>query len=175
MARTMILDSGLLLYLWPKAINIAIEILNRLPSDALAGEVPYTLQDKQKCTPQMDFLYWFRQAYIVHLLEETRVKSAKFNTCSQKGFIVGYKGTAIYRVWIPTGYSFSKVIDSLSIRFNLTDLYKNKPQKLQEDGILDFNEGYTLKLSNSKATLSFELRGERTSDSDVEDKEPFST
>jgi hypothetical protein len=39
----MILDSGLLLYLWPEAINMAVEILNRLPTDALAGEVPYTL------------------------------------------------------------------------------------------------------------------------------------
>jgi hypothetical protein len=43
MARTMILDFGLLLYLWPKAINIAVEILNRLPTDATAGKVPYTL------------------------------------------------------------------------------------------------------------------------------------
>ena len=43
MARTMILDSGLPLYLWPEAINMAIEILNRLPTDALVGKVPYTL------------------------------------------------------------------------------------------------------------------------------------
>jgi hypothetical protein len=80
----MILDFGLLLYLWPKAINIAVEILNRLPIDATAGGVPYTLQDKQKRAPQMDFLCRFRQAYIVHLLEETRVKSKKFSTCGQK-------------------------------------------------------------------------------------------
>jgi len=40
----MILDSELPLYLWPEAINMAVEILNRLPIDALAGEVPYTLQ-----------------------------------------------------------------------------------------------------------------------------------
>ena len=98
MARTMILDSGLPLYLWPEAINMAVEILNRLPTDALAGEVPYTLQDKQKRAPQMDFLRRFGQACIVHLPEETRVKSEKFSTRGQKGFIVGYKGTTIYRV-----------------------------------------------------------------------------
>jgi hypothetical protein len=129
-ARTMILDSGLLLYLWPEAINIATEILNRLSTDALAGEVLYTLQDKQKHVLQMDFLCQFRQVCIVHLPEKTRVKSEKFSICGQKGFIVGYKGTTIYKVWISTGYSFDKVIESLSIRFDSTDLYKNKPQKL---------------------------------------------
>jgi hypothetical protein len=177
MARTMILDSGLPLYLWPKAISMAIEILNRLPIDALVGEVPYTLQDKQKRAPQMDFLRRFGQACIVHLPKETRVKSDKFSICGQKGFIVGYKGTTIYRVWIPTSYSFSKVIESSSIRFNSIDLYKNEPQKLQEDGVLDFNDGYSLRLSNSKASLlsSSKLGGERTSDLDVEDEEPFST
>jgi hypothetical protein len=94
----MILDSRLLLYLWPKAINIAIEILNKLLIDALAGKVPYTLQDKQKRALQMDHLCWFRQACIVHILKETRVKSTKFNTRGQKGYIVGYTGTTIYKV-----------------------------------------------------------------------------
>jgi hypothetical protein len=94
----MILDFRLLLYLWLKAINIAIKILNRLPTNALVEKVPYTLQDKQKRALQMDHLCWFRQAYIVHILKETKVKSAKFNTHSQKGYIVGYTGTTIYRV-----------------------------------------------------------------------------
>jgi hypothetical protein len=120
----MILDSRLLLYLWPKAISIAVEILNRLPLDALAGEVLYVLL--QHCALQMDFFRRFGQACIVHLLEETRVKSAKFSAHGQKGFLVGYKGTTIYRIWIPTSYSFSKVIESLSIKFDLTDLYENK-------------------------------------------------
>ena len=121
----------------------------------------------------MDFLRRFGQACIVHLPEETRVKSAKFSTRGQKGFIVGYKGTTIYRVWIPTGYGFGKVIESSSITFDSTDLYENEAQKLQEDGVLDFNEGYSLKLSNGKASLSTssELGGERTSDSDVEDQD----
>jgi hypothetical protein len=125
----------------------------------------------------MDFLRRFGQACIVHLPEETRVKSKKFSTRGQKGFIVGYKGTTIYRVWIPTSYGFGKVIESSSIRFDSTDLYENEPQKLQEDGILDFNDGYSLRLSNGKASLSSssELGGERTSDSDVEDEEPFFT
>ena len=111
----------------------------------------------------------------MHLPEETRVKSSKFSTRSQKGFIVGYKGTTIYKVWIPTSYSFSKVIESSSIKFDSTDLYESEPQKLQEDyGVLDFNDGHSLKLSNSRASLSTssELGGERASDSD--DEEPFS-
>jgi hypothetical protein len=74
----------------------------------------------------MDHLRRFGQACIVHLPEETRVKSAKFNTRGQKGYIVGYIGTTIYRVWIPTSYSFGKVIESLSIRFDSTDLYENE-------------------------------------------------
>jgi len=176
----MILDSRLLLYLWPKAINIAIKILNRLSTDALAGKVPYTLQDKQKRAPQMDHLRRFGQACIVHIPEETRVKSAKFNTRGQKGYIVGYTGTTIYKVWIPTGYGFGKVIESSSIRFDSTDLYENEAQKLQENKVLDFNNRYSLKLSNSKASLLTlsELGGKGTSDLDVEDKElsfsPFS-
>jgi hypothetical protein len=122
----MILDFRLLLYLWPKAINIAIEILNRLPTDALARKVPYTLQDKQKRALQMDHLCQFRQVYIVYIPKETRVKSAKFNTRGQKGYIVGYTGTTIYKVWIPTSYGFGKVIESLSIRFDSTNLYENE-------------------------------------------------
>jgi hypothetical protein len=123
----------------------------------------------------MDFLRRFGQACIVHLLEETRVKSAKFNTRGQKGYIVGYTGTTIYRIWIPTGYGFGKVIESSSIRFDSTDLYENEAQKLQEDGILDFNKGYSLQLSNSRASLSnsSELGGERTGNTDADNKEPF--
>jgi hypothetical protein len=124
----------------------------------------------------MDFLCRFRQACIIHLPKETKVKSEKFSICGQKGFIVGYKGTTIYRVWIPTSYSFSKVIESLSIKFDLTDLYENKAQKLQEDnGVLDFKDRYSLKLSNSRTSLSTssELGGERTSNTDADDEEPF--
>jgi hypothetical protein len=51
MARTMILDLGLLLYLWPEAIITAAEILNRLPTKALSGAIPFTLQDKEKRLP----------------------------------------------------------------------------------------------------------------------------
>jgi len=52
-------------------------------------------------------------------------------------------------------------------------LYKNKAQKLQENKVLDFNNRYSLKLSNSKASLLTlsKLRGKGTSDLDVEDKE----
>ena len=39
----MILDFRLLLYLWPKAINIAIKTLNKLLTNALAKKVPYIL------------------------------------------------------------------------------------------------------------------------------------
>jgi hypothetical protein len=74
----------------------------------------------------MDFFRWFGQACIVHLPKETRVKSAKFSTHGQKGFIVGCKETTTYRVWIPTSYSFGKVIESLSIMFDLTNLYENE-------------------------------------------------
>ena len=42
-ARTIILDFKLLLYLQLKAINIAVKILNRLLINVLAKEVPYTL------------------------------------------------------------------------------------------------------------------------------------
>ena len=52
----MILDFGLLLYLWLKAINIAIKILNRLFTNALVRKVPYILQDKQKRALQINHL-----------------------------------------------------------------------------------------------------------------------
>src|SRR5436190_9746095 len=152
---------------------MAIEILNRLPSDALNGAVPFTLQDKQNHAPQMDFLQRFGQACIMHLPDETRVKSSKFSARGIKGFIVGCKGTAIYRIWIPTGYGYGKVIESSSITFDSTDLYQNEDEKPQQDGDLDFNDGYPLQLSNGRANMpcSSELGGKRTSDSDVEDEE----
>ena len=52
----MILDFRLLLYLWLKAINIAIKILNRLFTNALVKKVLYILQDKQKRALQIDHL-----------------------------------------------------------------------------------------------------------------------
>src|SRR5438045_186808 len=168
MARTMILDSGLPLYLWPEAVHMTIEILNRLPTDALNGAVPFTLQDKQNHAPQMDFLGRFGQACIMHLPDETRVKSSKFSAHGIKGFIVGCKGTAIYRIWIPTGYGYGKVTESSSITFDSTDLYQNEDEKPQQDGVLDFNDGYPLQLSNGRANMlcSSELGGERTSNSE---------
>ena len=161
------------LYLWPEAVHMAIEILNRLPTDALNGAVPFTLQDKQNRAQQMDFLQRFGQACIMHLPDETRVKSSKFSAHGIKGFIVGCKGTAIYRIWIPTGYGYGKVTESSSITFDSTDLYQNEDEKPQQDGVLDFNDGYPLQLSNGRANMpcSSELGGERTIDSDVEDEE----
>ena len=47
----MILDLGLLLYLWPEAIITTAEILNRLLSRALLGATLYTLQDKERRLP----------------------------------------------------------------------------------------------------------------------------
>ena len=177
MARTMLLDSGLPLYLWPEAILMAVEILNTLPSDALNGAVPFTLQDEQNHAPRMDFLRRFGQACLVHIPEETRLKSAKFSERSEKGFIVGCKGTAIYRIWIPTGYGFGKVVESSSVAFDSIDLYKNenKIEKPQQDEVLDFNEEYPLQLNNGSRNMptSSKLGGERTCDSDVEDEEPL--
>src|SRR5438045_188283 len=173
MAMTMILYSVLPLYLWHEEVYMAIEILNRLPTDALNGAVPFTLQDKQNRAPQMDFLQRFGQACIMHLPDETRVKSSKFSACGIKGFIVGCKGTAIYRIWIPTGYGYGKVTESSSITFDSTDLYQNEDEKPQQDGVLDFNDGYPLQLSNGRANIpcSSELGGERTSNSDMEDED----
>ena len=72
--------------------------MNRLFTNALARKVPYTLQDKQKRALQIDHLCWFKQACIIHILKETKVKSAKFNTHGQKGYIVSYIRTTIYKV-----------------------------------------------------------------------------
>ena len=94
----MILDLGLLLYLWPKAILAIVEILNRLPTNALSRAIPFTLQDKEGRLPRVDYIRRFGQLCLVNILEETRVKSSKFLVWFEKGFIVGCTSYAIYRI-----------------------------------------------------------------------------
>ena len=98
MARTMILDLGLLLYLWLEAILAIVEILNRLLTNALSRAIPFILQDKEGCLPRVDYIRRFGQLCLINILEETRVKSSKFLAWSKKGFIVGYTSHAIYRI-----------------------------------------------------------------------------
>ena len=57
--------------------------------------------------------------------------------------------------------------------FDLTDLYKNENERLQQDEVLDFNNGYPLQPSYGRRNMLnlSELGGERIFDSDVEDEE----
>jgi len=84
------------------------------------GENPYAVINGVQ--PQIDHLRRFGQPCLVHVPEETRVKSSKLTARSERGYLVGHKGTFIYQIWIPTGYGFGKTVESSSVTFDRTKL-----------------------------------------------------
>ena len=164
----MILDLGLLLYLQLEAILAIVEILNRLPTNALSRAILFTLQDKEGRLPRVDYIRRFGQLCLVNIPKETRVKSSKFLAWSEKEFIVGCTSYVIYRIQIPTSYSFGKIIKSSSVIFDTTNLYENTHEKFQENRVLDFTNGHPLELNHGNWKSTFELGGEGTCNSNVD-------
>ncbi|KAI6434412.1 hypothetical protein MCOR22_009481 [Pyricularia oryzae] len=57
----------------------------------------------------------------------------KTNPRSHIGYLVGYRATRIYHIWVP---SFDKIITSRNVRFNESCFYKGPEQEAKETGKL---------------------------------------
>lgn len=102
-ARTMLIDSGLPPYLWPFAVDSAVHILNRLVRTDMTTKPPAQLwhEDLDLLDKEVSLKHLRRWGAYVHILIEDRTKAQKMDPRAQKGHLIGYEGTHIYKVWIP--------------------------------------------------------------------------
>lgn len=97
-ARTMLLDCGINLELWPEAINTACYVLNR--SVLKQGEKETAFEKWFGRKPEVKHLRVFGTDAYLHVPKEKR---KKFEAKSRKVIIVGYDGESTnYRVWDKT-------------------------------------------------------------------------
>ncbi|PPJ52893.1 hypothetical protein CBER1_11827 [Cercospora berteroae] len=129
-ARKLMIASSLPKSLWPETVAAATYLLNKMPSQALDGESPYSVlmkhfgREEDALQPDVSNL----KAYgcTAYVYDNDRRRGDKFAPSALKGALVGYESRTIYRVWLP---SLHKVIRSVSVRFDEDSSYE-----LKEDG-----------------------------------------
>ena len=149
--RTMLIDSGLPLYLWPWALATAIYLLNRTPTRyALGGasgemispveswERSFTGDPDSSAPPDLSHLRAYGCKAYVHIPQEKRIKSRKYEARGQEGYLVGYDGSSIYHIYIPANRT---VVRTSSVKFDETKLYKDRSNT---DAIDTYGEPFSL-------------------------------
>jgi hypothetical protein len=100
--------------MWPEHARTAVMLENKLPMDKLSWQTPYEVVYKTK--PVISHLKVYgAKAYALH---KTVPRSMKLDPRAFVGHLVGYEGTNIFRVWIP---SQRKVIRTRDVTFDEND------------------------------------------------------
>jgi transposase InsO family protein len=118
--RSAALDYDLPPEIWPFLYDGVIHILNRMTCRGLLAITPYeagqrSLNAMEYGQPVVDYLRPLGCRVYVHLEQEQRVKSHKFDARKDIGTLVGFAGTHQYRVWIPRR---KQIITSSSVDFD---------------------------------------------------------
>ena len=100
-ARSMMIDSGLPVCLWPYAIETAAKILNRLvPPEKTVSDTAvykyrfyYNLPNEQA---SLDFMKVYGCRVYIYIPREDRVVSEKMKSRAQIGYLVGFEGDNSY-------------------------------------------------------------------------------
>ena len=127
-ARTMALDAALSPSLWPEVVKAAAYLYNRTPSATVLGSV-----DSSAISPNDSILndagvgcfslashreYLHLRVYgcraYAYIPRDLRVQSQKMAKRAEKGVLVGYEGSSIYRIWLP---HTQRVVRSSSVTF----------------------------------------------------------
>ncbi|KAI2966591.1 hypothetical protein CBS147324_7348 [Aspergillus niger] len=129
MSRVMMLDSGLPVHLWPFAVRLAAQILNRLvPTGSEVKQTPVSLYRSFYNLPNpdatLDFLRVFGCRCYQHIPVEDRVTSRKMGPRADTGYFVGFDGDHghVYLVWYPAS---NKVKKSRDVTFYEDRTYKD--------------------------------------------------
>ena len=108
-ARSILINTELPKELWPEAVNTAIYLLNRLPTQRLNGGVPIealdrslSLKQDRDFRPNLNHLKIFGCTAYIHISKEKRKDSDKFGSQNCQGHLINYKKpeSGIYRIWM---------------------------------------------------------------------------
>lgn len=111
MARTMLQEYEIPQGFWPKAVNTACYMLNRVFIQSIVNKTPYKLQKNKK--PKISYFRVFgSKCFVLH----TRRNQDKFPPKCNEGIIVGYSlHSKAYRVFIKWSQI---VIETLHVDFD---------------------------------------------------------
>ena len=98
MGRTALYEAGLPEFLWPEFVTAITYIVNRIPIHSLDGKSPFECLYGQK--PYGDHIKILGSLTYVLLTPHERKDVGKFDPQALKGYLIGFKASNIYRVWI---------------------------------------------------------------------------
>src|ERR1700712_1880732 len=136
MMRCLQTQCNLGIELWSEYMHAAVYILNRLPAPGKRGnKTPIELATKRK--PDLSNLRMYGCKAFVHKVGvDAPGNSEKTEPRAHIGYLCGFIGNAIYRVWVP---SQKRVLTTSYVRFNELQYYR--PGDLDaatlEPGLLD--------------------------------------
>lgn len=132
MARCMAIEGNLPEGLWPELVATAAYLLNRSPTRALKYKTPMEAATGQK--PSVAHIYKVgSRAYAYKTRKGDLPKRNKLDGRCHIGYLVGFEGHNIYRIWIP---SRNEVIRTRDVLFN---------EQARYEGPLDIDLGTILR------------------------------
>jgi hypothetical protein len=107
--RSAIEDSNLPLELWPEVLLSAVYVTNRIASSSLDKMTPVEAFKRQvqpglsdaDYMPDISNLRILGCKTYVNIPKERRIKSAKLAPHAEEGYLVGFEGSKIYRIYLP--------------------------------------------------------------------------
>ncbi|KAJ5666537.1 uncharacterized protein N7477_008985 [Penicillium maclennaniae] len=126
-ARAMIIQASLPEYLWPEAVQAAVYVLNQTPNKQLGWKTPYqalfdSLDPKpgyMKPKPDLSNLRVYGCKAFVRINNIPRL--AKMKPRAMIGYLVGFKASNIWRIWVPKAH---KVINARDCVFDEASFYQ---------------------------------------------------
>lgn len=141
-ARAMRLDANLSWEMWPEITRAAVYLYNRTPNHRNNWKTPYEAFFTQVATNRNKFVTKSRKPHLAHLksygckafvmTDDTHRGKSRLQRLDPKawiGYLVGYRSTNIYRIWIP---SMAKVISTRDVTFNEQTVFDGKKEDLMD-------------------------------------------
>ena len=149
--RTAIIDLNIPPFLWTHIFSSMVMITNRTATSTIDRKTPYQafmdqLYPDQDNVPSVAHFRVLGCKTYVQMPKERRVLSEKVKERAEVGILVGYEGTHIFKVYIPSKRNNrdNGIVRSSNVRFDEGGLV-TKPLTIDEDecatAILDENRG----------------------------------
>jgi hypothetical protein len=159
------IDMAIPQFLWPLILETIVHITNCTATSKLKGKTPYEaltdeLNPGQDNRPSVAHFRVLGCKTYVQIPKERRVASAKVAERAEVGILVGYEGTHIFKIYVPTrrGLLENRIVRSSNVRFDEGGLI-TKPF-LDEDEIENDDE-------DTSITLPYRARGGANYDRDL--------
>ena len=121
--RCSMVDQDIPKELWPEITHGIVHIVNRTYTSAVESKTPYEavhdqLFPNQDNKPSVSHLRVLGCTVYNQIPAERRVKSAKYEERAEKGILIGFEGTHIYRLYIPGRAPGFRIVRSANVRFD---------------------------------------------------------